>query len=138
MGAKLQRIRYIYKTNCTRLRGSRLRGGKTTTSIFEAALPALTKDPHEPIKKNALIGGVFLYLIAGLTIPKGLRPKFLAGGGYFAFPNGSIPMETTHQAMVILHSQRVYPEGDNSSRRGLFEVELPEDGGLAIGGDGGG
>jgi hypothetical protein len=53
-------------------------GGKTTTSIFEAAPPALTKDPHEPIKKNALIGGVFLYLIAGLTIPKGLRPKFLA------------------------------------------------------------
>jgi hypothetical protein len=64
MGTKLQRIRYIYKPNCTRRRG-----GKTTTSIFEADLPALTKDPHEPIKKNALIGGVFLYLIAGLTIP---------------------------------------------------------------------
>jgi hypothetical protein len=53
-------------------------GGKAITSIFEADLPTLTKGPHEPIKKNALSGGVFLYLIAGLCIPKGLRPTFLA------------------------------------------------------------
>jgi hypothetical protein len=51
---------------------------KSTTSIFEADPAQQSKDPHEPIKKNALSGGVFLYLIVRLTTPKGLRPKFLA------------------------------------------------------------
>jgi hypothetical protein len=54
---------------------------KPTTSIFEAEPAQQTKDPHEPIKKNALSGGVFLYLIVRLTIPKGLRPTLLATNG---------------------------------------------------------
>jgi hypothetical protein len=58
-----------------------VRGGKNITSIFEADLPARTKYPHEPIKKNALSGGVLLYLIVGLGTPKGLRPTFQAING---------------------------------------------------------
>jgi hypothetical protein len=53
-------------------------GGKNITSIFEADLPARAPDPHEPIKKNALSGGVLLYLIVGLGIPKSLL-QYLIG-----------------------------------------------------------
>jgi hypothetical protein len=35
------------------------------------------KTPTNRETKTPLLGGVFVLLIAGLTIPKGLRPKFL-------------------------------------------------------------
>jgi hypothetical protein len=55
----------------------RLRGGKPITSIFEAEFA-------QPFQRSPRTGsglpleGASLRLIAGLLIPKGLRPKFLA------------------------------------------------------------
>jgi hypothetical protein len=49
------------------------------TSIFEADLVQQTKDPHEPENQKRPFWGTFsLFLIMGLPIPKGLRPKILA------------------------------------------------------------
>jgi hypothetical protein len=46
-------------------------GGKPTTSIFEAALPARAPGPHEPIKKNALFWGAFSFILSwGFAYPK--------------------------------------------------------------------
>jgi hypothetical protein len=53
-------------------------GGKSTTSIFEAALPARAPGPHEPIKKNVLFGGRFPLSYRGASHTQ-RSPTYISG-----------------------------------------------------------